>query len=45
VLASPHHHHIVTLGNTLNLLGDLVREAFLQLQAVGKLMGDPGKLG
>jgi len=45
VLTLPHHHYIAARRDALNLFGDLVREALLQLQPVGELMGDPGELG
>ncbi len=41
MLAFPHHHYIAARRDALNLFGDLVREALLQLQPVG----DPGELG
>jgi hypothetical protein len=41
VLASSHHHHVVALGDSLNLIGNLMGEPFLQLQAVCVLVGYP----
>jgi hypothetical protein len=35
MLSPSHHHHIVARCDALNLVSDLVREPFLQLQAVG----------
>ncbi len=45
MLASPHHHHIGRLRDTLHLVGDLMGEPLLQLKSMGELVGDAGELG